>query len=100
MAGDQSPEQQRFVEKLKQVKDAIGEWHDWQELFSIAGKVLDHGGNCRVLRELKSICVHKFQHALMVTNEMRKQYLNFRRDGEVRGKRLPEPVLAAAAFAA
>jgi len=100
MAGDRSPEQQRFIEKLKQVKDAIGEWHDWQELLSIAGKVLDHGGTCRVLRELKTISDHKFQHALMMTNEMRKQYLNFCRDGEVRGKRLPEPVLVAAAVAA
>jgi len=100
LAGDQPPEQQRFVEKLKQVKDAIGEWHDWQELLSIAGKVLDHGGNCRVLQELKSICDHKFEHALVVTNEMRMQYLNFRRDGEIRGKRLPEPVLAAATVAA
>lgn len=100
MAGDESPERQRFVEKLKQVKDAIGEWHDWQELLSIAGKVLDHGGNCKLLRELKSICDHKFQHALVATNEMRKQYLNLRRDGEVRGKRLPEPVLTAAAIAA
>lgn len=100
MGGDESPEKQRFVEKLKQVKDAIGEWHDWQELLSISGKVLDHDGNCRVLREIKSTCDHKFQHALVVTNEMRKQYLNFRRDGEVRGKRLPEPVLAAAAVVA
>jgi CHAD domain-containing protein len=100
MAGDQSPEQERFIEKLKQVKDAIGEWHDWQELLSNADKVLDHRGNCWVLREIKSICDQKFQRALVVTNEMRKQYLNFRRDGELRGKRLPEPVLAAAAFAA
>jgi CHAD domain-containing protein len=100
MASDRSPEQQRFIEKLKQVKDAIGEWHDWQELLSIASKVLDHGGNCRVQREIKSIGDHKFQHALVVTSEMRKQYLNFRRDGEVRGKRLPEPVLVAAAVAA
>lgn len=100
LEGDKSPERQRFVEKLKQVKDAIGEWHDWQELLSIAGKMLDHAGNCKVLRELNSICDHKFQQALVVTNEMRKQYLNFRRDGEVRGKRLPEPVLAAAAVAA
>ena len=47
----------RFVEDLGQVKDAIGEWHDWEELVGIASKLLDHGSRCLLLAELKR---HKY----------------------------------------
>ena len=33
LAGGATP---RFVDDLGKVKDAIGEWHDWEELASIA----------------------------------------------------------------
>jgi predicted ATP-dependent protease len=32
------PSHPRFVDELVQVKDAIGEWHDWEELVSIAAE--------------------------------------------------------------
>jgi CHAD domain-containing protein len=34
MADD--PGNQEFIDKLGEVKDAIGEWHDWEELIAIA----------------------------------------------------------------
>jgi CHAD domain-containing protein len=49
----ETPSGFRFVEDLGVVKDAIGEWHDWEELVGIASKLLDHGGNCLLLAELK-----------------------------------------------
>ncbi len=66
----------QFVEDLKQVKDAIGEWHDWEELVSIAGKALAHGGRCSLVAELKKIANDKYQHALTLAHHLRKQYLS------------------------
>ena len=64
-----------FVESLGEVKDAIGEWHDWEELISIANDVLDHGRKCQLLRELKGNSWVKYEHALRLTENMRKKYL-------------------------
>src|SRR5204863_3440123 len=48
----EAPSRPRFVEDLGDVKDAIGEWHDYAELVGIASKLLDHRGNCALLAEL------------------------------------------------
>jgi hypothetical protein len=58
-----------------QRKDAIGEWHDWEELIAIADSILDHGSGCRLLRELRTISRRKYEFALSVTNKMRRDYL-------------------------
>ena len=68
-------DQQQFVNALGEVKDAIGEWHDWEELIGIANEVLDHGQGCRLVAELRKISEAKFEHALSRTNEMRKKYV-------------------------
>ena len=65
----------KFVEDLGEVKDAIGEWHDWEELVGIAQKILDHGNQCKLLAELKRIAGEKYEHALGLTEELRKNYL-------------------------
>ena len=36
----------KFLGKLGEVKDRIGEWHVWEELVEIATQVLDHGSPC------------------------------------------------------
>ena len=82
---------QQFVDKLGQVKDAIGEWHDWEELLGIAAEVLDHGRNCKFLQELKVLCNEKFQQALSLANGMRQAYLPARSN-----QRLARPVVNAA----
>jgi hypothetical protein len=65
---------QQFVEKLGEVKDAIGEWHDWEELIGIANAVIDHGSNCKLLRELRMTSNSKFARALSLANDMRDTY--------------------------
>jgi len=62
---------ERFVETLGHVKDAIGEWHDWQQLIAIAGDVLDHEG-CRLVQEAKRRSRRKFESALALTTDMRR----------------------------
>ena len=67
--------QQEFVNALGNIEDTIGEWHDWEELLSIATKVLDHVGRCELLQELKRITNEKYAHALSQAENMRKKYL-------------------------
>ena len=79
-----------FVKILGEVKDAAGEWHDWQELGGIAEQVLDHGLGCEVLKLARSIAKAKFNHALSLANRMRHDYLqepNRRRPA--RAQRMP-----------
>ena len=65
----------KFVEELGKVKEAIGEWHDWEELGAIANAVLGHGPNCKLIRTLKKIGHSKYQEAVGMTEQMRKHYL-------------------------
>jgi CHAD domain-containing protein len=73
-----------FYEKLGDVKDAIGDWHDWEELLTIARKRLDHGSACRFTREVRETADSKYERALSLTNELRAQYLNRRTAGDER----------------
>src|ERR1700730_2997954 len=75
MAND--PGNQEFIDKLGEVKDAIGEWHDWEELIAITVEVLDHKANCKLLREVRAISAQKYENALSLTNRMRRDYLHF-----------------------
>jgi CHAD domain-containing protein len=73
----------RFISDLGEVKDAIGEWHDWEELVLIARKELDHGSRCGLLAELKRIAGHKYDHALALALDLRRTYL---RNSDSRGR--------------
>lgn len=68
-------DEQEFVEKLQEVKDAIGEWHDWEELLAIASDILDHGAECKLLPKLKATSEEKYNRALLLTNEMRAKFI-------------------------
>jgi CHAD domain-containing protein len=72
LAADKDDE---FIKTMGEVKDVIGDWHDWEELLAIANDLLDHGPNCGVLQELKRVCGEKYTHALAVTQNMRRKYL-------------------------
>lgn len=64
-----------FVDDLGHVKDAIGEWHDWEELVAIANDVLDHGPGCGLLKKLKQTSESKFQEAIHLAESLRKNYV-------------------------
>lgn len=94
--------QQEFVDKLGEVKDAIGEWHDWGELASIATDLLEHGTECKLLRKVKAVTEEKYQNALTSANDLRSRFLGAkspkRRKGRTPEKsELPTPVLRASA---
>ncbi len=63
-----------FVDALGASKDAIGEWHDWEELVAIANDALDHG-RCKLIGRLKIVAGEKFEAALETTNQMRAKFV-------------------------
>jgi len=77
MAAGKDPQ---FVSDLGKVKDAIGEWHDWQELVSIAEQELDHGNQCGLPAELKRIAGRKYDRALALAQGLRTHYLRPQKD--------------------
>jgi CHAD domain-containing protein len=70
-----APDHPKFVDDLGEAKDAIGDWHDWEELIAIANEVLDHGTSCKLMRKLKETADSKFAHALRVAENLRREYL-------------------------
>jgi CHAD domain-containing protein len=76
---------ERLVDALGQVKDVIGEWHDWVELLRIANKVLDPESDSRILKQIEKIGKDKFQVALTAANQLRERY--FPGSGDPRGQK-------------
>jgi CHAD domain-containing protein len=64
-----------FLTALTKVQDAIGEWHDWEELVGLAKQVLDHGRNCALIHELQLHAESSLDEALGVAASLRKRYL-------------------------
>jgi CHAD domain-containing protein len=99
MAGE--AEQQQFVDKLGDVKDAIGEWHDWEVLVDLARDVLNHGKGCRLVIEMRRIADTKYKEALSLTNSMRREFLHVpagrTRSSKPGTVKLAQPALSAAA---
>jgi CHAD domain-containing protein len=69
------PGDREFLEKLGEVKDAIGEWHDWEELIAMATQLLDHGTSCKLIKHLKDTSNSKYEGALSLTTDLRSNYL-------------------------
>jgi CHAD domain-containing protein len=91
------PGDQEFVDALGTVKDAIGEWHDWETLVTIAGRVLTHRGSCKLIKQLQVTSDAQYDRALAITYHFRSKYL---KTGKYRSRRtksisLSPPVLRA-----
>lgn len=86
-----------FVDDLGDVKDAIGDWHDWEQLIGRAHEVLDHGAGCRLLQKLKQISDARYEKAINLVGHLRRNYLRV----TAPSKKKPQPVrLAPAAISA
>jgi CHAD domain-containing protein len=69
-----------LTERLGEVKDQIGEWHDWTELDTIAKQVLSDCENCRVITQIEQTGKQKFATALGTAQQLRSKF--FRPQGE------------------
>ena len=74
------PVQPGLIECLGEVKDAIGDWHDWEELVSIALEAWG-GQSTSLFRKLKQTSARKYDHALSVALAMRRKFLRSKRGG-------------------
>ncbi|PSH03604.1 MAG: hypothetical protein CXZ00_11130 [Acidobacteria bacterium] len=63
-----------LVWMLGQVKDKIGEWHDWMELAAIAGKVLKHDSGCVVQEQIRSKTKQCYEEAMAIAIQLRVRY--------------------------
>ncbi len=89
----------QFVKALGNVKDQIGEWHDWEELRGIAAELFAgnrHPG-CKLVHEIRAIADRKFQQARAATEQLRKKYFPTRSGKKANSyAAVPQPVLESA----
>jgi CHAD domain-containing protein len=64
----------RLVDALGNVKDQIGDWHDWQQLAEAARQMLDPPQDRSLLSHIDRIGKQKLRHALASANALRKRY--------------------------
>ena len=70
---EKDPADRGLIETLGQVKDAIGEWHDWQQLVIIARDRLPHGSKCKLISLLQKTTQKKLKAAIARANAGRQQ---------------------------
>jgi CHAD domain-containing protein len=76
----------KFMNALEKAITQIGNWHDWQELGTIATEVLSPKKNRPVLHEIDEIVSRKLKLALASAHAVKARYL-----GAYRGLTLLEP---------
>jgi CHAD domain-containing protein len=60
---EESAARKHFLDTIKSVQDAIGEWHDWQSLVNTAEKQFGDRVNCPLLVEMRSLFATKYSAA-------------------------------------
>lgn len=75
---------EQWIKWLGEVKDAIGEWHDWVGLLNIAKEVLDPGTDAEVLKRIKKRSDERFNAGLTAANQMRKRIFQPSKNGRGR----------------
>jgi len=65
---------EKLVEALGEVKDSVGEWHDWIQLVKIAQKVLDPRSDRTILKHIENTGNQKFESALATAMRVRARY--------------------------
>ena len=91
-----SGEDNELTERLGEVKDRIGEWHDWTELDAIAKKVLSDCRNCSVIAQIQQTAKQKFETALRTAQRLRSKYFEPQSARQKRSRKtaaIKEPVL-------
>ncbi len=61
--GEETEDQQHFLEALKAAQDALGSWHDWEELAITADKQFGGRVNCPLLVEVRALFAAKYSAA-------------------------------------
>jgi CHAD domain-containing protein len=70
---EESAEQKDFMLELKSTQDAIGDWHDWQELTKRAEKRFSDRASCALLREARTVLSARHSDATSSLNKLFSQ---------------------------
>jgi len=93
-----SGEDTELTERLGEVKDEIGERHDWTELSAVAKEVLSDCKDCKVLAQIQETAKRKYEKAVKSAQELRGQYFDSGRGNQkTHRKTVKEGVLKASA---
>ena len=82
-----------LIDILGEVKDAIGDWHDWEQLRSIGDEFLGESAG-ELVNKIKQITAKKFAHAQSSAMRMRQKYIKARN-----GRRAPAALRTTSALA-
>ncbi len=61
--GEEAAEQQHFLDALKAAQDALGAWHDWEELAQTTEKQFGSRVNCPLLVEVRALFAARYSAA-------------------------------------
>lgn len=67
---------EKLVDALEEVKDTVGEWHDWIELLKIAREALDPQADSALLKRIEGTGQEKLVAALTAANKARARYFD------------------------
>jgi len=67
---EESTEQKEFMRELKSAQDAIGDWHDWQELTERAEKRFSDRANSALVREARTVLSARHSDATSAVNKL------------------------------
>jgi CHAD domain-containing protein len=64
-------EAEQFIAGIKEIQDALGDWHDWLILTQTAGEHLGEVRESSLVAELHNVTGAKFRHAVAVLSQAR-----------------------------
>ena len=65
-----------LVKALGNVKNKIGDWHNWVELSAVARDTLSHRESCAVLKQIRSRTQKYLREGIAEANRMRMRYFH------------------------
>jgi CHAD domain-containing protein len=81
-----------FIEGIKRVQDALGDWHDWLTLTQNAGEYLGEVRESPLVAELHNVTGAKYRHAVAVLSQLRGQHAASARPPAHTPARVPQKI--------
>jgi CHAD domain-containing protein len=92
-SGDESADQQRFLDVIESAQDALGAWHDWEALAKTAEKQFGGRLNCPLLVEIRALLATRYSAATAAVVQL------FSLDSATPARKVPSPAETPAALA-
>lgn len=81
-----------FIEEIKRVQDALGDWHDWLILTQTASKELGEVRESPLVAELHNVTGAKYRHATAVLSQLRREQASLPKPAAQMPARAPEKI--------